>query len=583
MIVSASLSTTVYAASRSRAVLVLGFLILMLMHGIRHAAASDRVVLTRADIEAFNVVNIKDLLNQVPGLKAGDSSLSIRGSSKVKVFVDGRPINDPTSTHGGIKWDTVSLKNIERIEILKGKGGVAYGDDSSGGVVLITTGGIGEFRGRVTTYAGNHRTFSANSDLSAGKDGFGAGVSAGYYTAEGFRDNMDKEKRRAGMQFSVRPRKDRFLTLSADYMDEEKGVPGLPDYPRAHARKEQDNASYLLTAGYGKWRSRTSYTRAEVINTDPDRFLDNRLRVAELIQDLRTTLPLWDWGDITCGAGMSLSWASGNAIEDQDENSRWVFSSKRFKTPWKPLTMDLGFRVNRYSDFDTAFNPEFRLAFERNAYSVEFSANRTNNTPSFYHRFRESSTTIPNPDLDMETADNLSVSLSFQANTALSGTVSIFHNRITDRITYVRGDGGIGQYQNFGKVTYKGAEFSLEWKAAGNLTVKSSYTYLDARNEETGLQLSAKAKHRANADFIYAPLPSVSVILGLKYASKVYTRSDHSKSVPEYFIGNIRGEYKHRDCELFCQLNNILDEDYFYSDGYPAPPLTWLAGLSYRF
>lgn len=100
---------------------------------------ADQIIITGKDIEKMNVVKIKDLLNQIPGVSAGDSSVSVRGSSKVKVLLDGRAINDPTSSYGGVRWDMVSLKNIEKIEIYKGKGGVEFGDDSGGGVILITT------------------------------------------------------------------------------------------------------------------------------------------------------------------------------------------------------------------------------------------------------------------------------------------------------------------------------------------------------------------------------------------------------------------------------------------------------------
>ncbi|RLB87667.1 MAG: TonB-dependent receptor, partial [Deltaproteobacteria bacterium] len=60
---------------------------------------TDSIVITANEIKKMNVRKISDVLNQVPGLKAGDTSVSIRGSYKVKVMLDGRPINDPTSSH----------------------------------------------------------------------------------------------------------------------------------------------------------------------------------------------------------------------------------------------------------------------------------------------------------------------------------------------------------------------------------------------------------------------------------------------------------------------------------------------------
>ena len=56
-----------------------------------------------------------------------------------------------------MKWDLVSLENVERIEILRGKGGLEYGDDASAGVILISTRKIGSLSGNVKIYGGNHQ------------------------------------------------------------------------------------------------------------------------------------------------------------------------------------------------------------------------------------------------------------------------------------------------------------------------------------------------------------------------------------------------------------------------------------------
>ena len=58
---------------------------------------AGKIELTAKDIKEMNASNIVELLNRVPGVEAGDSSVKIRGSLEVKVFMDGRPLNDPLS------------------------------------------------------------------------------------------------------------------------------------------------------------------------------------------------------------------------------------------------------------------------------------------------------------------------------------------------------------------------------------------------------------------------------------------------------------------------------------------------------
>ena len=113
--------------------------VLVCLPAVTIHAGHDAVIVTAEEIETLQAHTMADILNNVPGLSAGSSSVSIHGNYKVRVYVDGRPLNDPTSSHGGIKWDLVSPSDIEKIEILRGKGGVRYGRDASGGVILITT------------------------------------------------------------------------------------------------------------------------------------------------------------------------------------------------------------------------------------------------------------------------------------------------------------------------------------------------------------------------------------------------------------------------------------------------------------
>jgi len=53
--------------------------------------------------------------------------------------------------------------------------------------------------------------------------------------------------------------------------------------------------------------------------------------------------------------------------------------------------------------------------------------------------------------------------------------------------------------------------------------------------------------------------------------------------VPEYFLVDLRADYYLEHIRLFLKVENLFDKDYFYGDGYPAPPITWSIGLNYEF
>ena len=106
-------------------------------------------VLNTEDIRRSGATNLPDLLRLVPGvqvarLDANAWAVSIRGfnarySNKVLVLVDGRTAYAPD--FGGVFWDQqdLPLENIERIEVIRGPGGTAWGANAVNGVINITT------------------------------------------------------------------------------------------------------------------------------------------------------------------------------------------------------------------------------------------------------------------------------------------------------------------------------------------------------------------------------------------------------------------------------------------------------------
>jgi iron complex outermembrane receptor protein len=551
---------------------------------------TNSIVITADEIKKMNVRKIADVLNQVPGIKAGDTSVSIRGSYKVKVLLDGRPINDPTSSHGSVKFDLVSVETVERIEIHKGKGALKYGDDASGGVILITTSKIDTIHGNIKSYRGNYDISSYSGNCRARKGAFGLALSSGYDYTKGYQDNGDRKKRRAGGKLEYFSDNGLSLAFSADYLKDDRGLSGRPEYPTPHSRKKSEMTSCVLIAKGTGIEMKTFYNDAETENKDPDRGIDNSITVKKFGEDISTSFEYVNWGTVHCGAAFRWGEAESSRFATQNEHSTSLFATDTVSFETLPLTFSFGLRGTVYSEFDNTVNPEAGISYKKNKWSLSFSYSRTNNIPSFYRRYDKTGTKEPNPDLDMEIADNFSLSFFTEISPRLSFGASLFNNRIKDRVAYVLGDNGIGRYENFGEVTYKGADIFLNVKIMENLSLKTTYSYLKAINEDTGLWLTAKPRNRVYADLSFSPADDFSIILNLKYESRQYTRSDNKNSVSERTIGNIRIEYsppatatRFGQVEFFGEVKNIGDKTYLYGDGWLAPPRTWVCGLNYRF
>jgi len=406
---------------------------------------AEKIVITAEEIKKINVRSIVELLNQIPGVSAGDSSVSIRGSYMVRVLLDGRPLNDPLSAHRAIKWGLVSLENIEEIDIHKGSGAVLFGDDSSGGVISIKTKGIKGSQGNIEVFAGNLNTqsyslnyqqhigissASPDAETSTGSKPWGIGLSGGWYRTDGFRTNGDKDKKRVGAKIGYKPGKIYNFDLSLDYSKEDSGSPGLPASPTPKARTEDDTFGSSLLCEFGRLRSGTHFSRFEKEHRNPERNLETFLKSWSIAQDLKSTIPMGRYGTIDTGLNLEIAQVEGNKIESHQEEKYGVYASKEIRPGFLPVKLGLGLRWNLYSEFDQALNPEVRVGYDWDSFGLQLSALKTNNTPTFLQRYYETSTTRPNPDLGMEKAMNYSATLSYHSEKSLEGGVG-YHNRRT--------------------------------------------------------------------------------------------------------------------------------------------------------
>ncbi|MGQ9749994.1 TonB-dependent receptor [Desulfosoma sp.] len=548
-----------------------------------HNDKGDTIVLTAEEIRAMKALKMPDVLNHVPGVKAGDSSVSIHGSLKVKVFVDGRPINDPTSTHGGVNWDLVFPDEVERIEILRGKGGLAYGQDASGGIILITTRRKRQVSGKVKTYAGNFGTHSVNASTGISFGKVSGGVNGGYEGTDGYHVNNDKKRWQTGIKVDYAPHEStNGFGFSADMLHDERGLPGQPKYSTPFSRKESRNAALALRAELWRWTTQTAYNEGYTHNTDKSMGLDRTLRVSKIGQDLSTTFKTSKRGHLICGAAFSWDRAEGDSFDDQQEYGASLFAAQTLAWPEVSTTLTAGLRGNYHSVFDNTLNPEIKAVYKKPTWRLTGSYSRTQNIPSFYQRYNETSSTRPNPNLTMEKADNFSLAFSATPHKAFSFSLTGFFNLLSDRITYVTGGKGIGWYQNFGKVIYVGWDGAFSLKMTETLEFKGAYTYLEAKDKDTGLWIPGKARHTSNLTLLWHPFSPLSLVAVGTYSSTVYRNKANTKTVPGYVIADLRAEYAFKRWSLFTEVKNIFDKTYYYADGLLAPPLTWLVGLEWK-
>lgn len=165
--------------------------------------ASNISVIGQEEIKNSNANSVVDLLRGRGGLQISDqygdgsrTTISMRGfganaQSNSLVLVDGRRLNNTDLAAPFL--NTISLKDVERIEIIQGSSAVLFGDQAVGGVINIITRQPEEFRVQLEaglrSYATQMHTARIENVFS---NGFSFRGSYQRVAGDNYRDNNEK-------------------------------------------------------------------------------------------------------------------------------------------------------------------------------------------------------------------------------------------------------------------------------------------------------------------------------------------------------------------------------------------------------
>lgn len=160
-------------------------------------------VITKEQIEKSAGKTITQVLNEQCGLNiTGANSnyglnkgLFLLGASGnyTVILLDGIPLNDPSGLGGAYDLRSLSLNNIERIEILKGSQSTLYGSNAIAGVInIITTKAAShELEGNAVLSYGSYNTMKGGIDFSKNGKNFDYDINYQYTSSNGIAEAKD--------------------------------------------------------------------------------------------------------------------------------------------------------------------------------------------------------------------------------------------------------------------------------------------------------------------------------------------------------------------------------------------------------
>ena len=218
----------------------------------------NTTIVTAQDIHNKGYNTIEEILKRTPGVNFVNNGFGyivdvrgqgVQGAAKnVKVLVDGSPLNILDMSHAILPLNSISVEDIEKIEIINGGGTVLYGGGTAGGVINVIT-------KKTQEEPVKNKIYYQNSSFDTNKFGFGTSIKFAdnflldlayeNVNGNGYRrgDKRDGENLRGGFTYNIAD--NQTLRFKATrYKEESKESDGIT---KTQLNKDRKQAGTTLT------------------------------------------------------------------------------------------------------------------------------------------------------------------------------------------------------------------------------------------------------------------------------------------------------------------------------------------------
>ena len=569
----------------------------------RWRTASSITVIDRKKIDEQQLKMLPDALRQVPGLVIADrgtpgsvNGLFVRGtnSDQTLVVIDGRPV--PANLAGLYNIETMTLDNVERIEVLRGPAASLYGGKTLGGVInIITRSGRGLEKPETTL------TWEGGS-FGHSREGLGTRGSAGIYDwslelsrtdTQGYRLNSQMQLSNAAAKFGAQLADSLRFDLDLRYYNADVGVPGniTTNDPNDHTLTEfwsvsprlvwktTDRWTQTLTYQFGNFRQvATGFNFAGQ---------NNRVTSRNHFWEYQSVFKATDWWTITAGAWLQdIGYSRGsdavpaNTYDVDQAETNWALYLQSQAEILPGWNLTGGIRRDEYSDFEDATTwragTSWRLPWTQTVLHANYGTAFAPASPQ-----NRESALFGNPAFlkpEQSKGFEFGIEQPFAKNKA-SVSLTYFRNSISNLIVF------LPPLQQINRARTEGLEAAFNWQPSDRFGFSTQYTYLDADDLSAGRRLVRRPRHMLSADTWVKPVPKFRLGLGALYT---IDREDGfgaaQRDIEDYLRLRLTASYEVcKNLELFARVENLLGERYEEVLGFPAMRTGAYAGFRLRF
>lgn len=571
--------------------------------------ASSVSVVTSDEIEALSTVVAGDALKNVPGIVVQRSgspgsaeTIRIRGgrSEHTLVMIDGFPVNSPTL--GEFDIGSITLRDFERVEVVRGAQSALYGSNAMAGVVnFIPKKGEG-----MPTY-GLGLAGGSYSTLRWGLSGQNGGKKGDYYLgANGFRSdgltaNDDASLVSVLGSGDIPVGADNRLHLLLFSTDLNKGTPH--DFNTANDTNNRLTRRSFLTGA--RWETQVSKAVALMASgylfdeyfhiKDPDDPTDTFPGAFDDVTKTRK-INLRLEGRISPSRASTTFLGAEFSKDRSSENDPLSFISLAARTYNRSLFLQeelhvgrhsgasLGARLDRNSEAGTVFSPRAGVYhdFEGTGMRVRAAAGRGFRVPTISNKFFPF---FGNPNLTSEHSTTYEGGMDGTfLEKRIAASATYFFQDYRDLITF---DLDTFRNRNAKKAFSRGVETEANVRLVPAVGVGLTYTYTDTWDPEKGTRLPGIPDHRGSVSLLLNPTPGLdgridwiaesdqldAPLFSGRNRRAGYTRLD----VSTRYLWRVRGSDV-REISLTGKIQNLLNRHYEERIDIPSPGINFLLG-----
>ncbi|MFH1283450.1 MAG: TonB-dependent receptor plug domain-containing protein [bacterium] len=557
----------------------------------KREVAGSVTIINREEIELSSAHDVLELIETYAGVFVertgtyGRQEIKLRGfgdnGTKLLVLINGRP--EKMSIFGCTVTQSLTLDDIEKIEIIRGPKSVLYGSDALGGVINIVTRTLDEGTG--FEFQGSYGTFDTQTLVL--KNGFSNDkvkyfVTAGKKSTDGHRDNSGFYSEDYTGKFAYRFNESVECSLGARYFSGIDEMPGTVNNPTPDDERDYKRGS--VDATVDARFNETSFSLITFENFGHHAFFGtNNWHSRDKTVGIKAQMHQEFWSNHLLSLGIDFTRFDGERLKPQKEG-KWhayelspsIYDDINFLDDHLKFT--IGGRYLNYSEAGEEYVYDLGLLLKSdNNESFWLNTSKGLRTPKINELYLFPTS---NPDLESENVKNHEIGMSKELISWIFFDFSVYKMYGSNLIRLVQDKSIPSSFilKNSQGFDFRGFETNIVLKPNKIYSQRITYTYQDVGNLTQG-----RPHHQLNL----APQFSISRltvnVIG-KYFSKLYGEDNHRDRLDDSFTVDSKLVYKAAEnTAIFVQGRNIFDKDYQLESGYPLPGAAFECGIQINF